>query len=118
MSEQDDSLKMIRDIYEDGVATINGRDYCFTKLTHNDRRKVFAFFSGIQHQVQNGDFSFLDRPDFQAIEKVMGDRMTFDGVQITKRAGHWDEYPEDYLQWVSVGMGVISYPFMRGAVGG
>lgn len=118
MTEQADSLKMIRDIYEDSIATINGRDYCFTKCTHNDRRKVFAFFSSIQKQVQGGDFSFLDRPDFQAIERTMCDRITFDGIQVSKRATHWEDYPEDYLQFVSVAMGVISYPFMRGVAGG
>lgn len=117
-TQQADSMKMIRDIYEDKVATINGNDYEFTKCTHNDRRKVFAFFSSIQRQVQQGDFSFLDRPDFHAVEKTMCDRITFDGVPISKRPTHWEEYPGDYLQFISVAMGVISYPFMQGVAGG
>lgn len=118
MTDQAQGLAMIQAVYEDGEATINGRDYVFTKCTHADRRKVFAFFCGIRPQIQQGDYTFLDRPDFHAVEKTMCDRITFEGSSISKLPRHWEDYPEDYLQLVTTAMAVISYPFMKGAVGG
>lgn len=112
------AMNMIKAVADEGVATINGRDYEIKKFNHVDRCTVFAFYSRISPKVQAGDFSFLTDPEFAKVMKIIEDRVTFDDMQISKMKNHWDEYPEDYLQFISTMLAVVSYPFMRAAVGG
>jgi hypothetical protein len=121
MSEEQDknqALDMLRAVNEDGVATINGRDYELTKLTHAKRRKVFAFYSAHAQQIESGNFGFMDSSEFAEIEKVISNVVIFDGDLLSRRQNHWDEYPEDYLMFITVMLGAISYPFLRGLAGG
>lgn len=109
------ALAQVRAVYEDSEAEINGRKYRFLKMQHTERRKVFAFYSSIQRQINVQDFSFLDTPQFAAVEEVMWKAITFDSALIAKLRDHWEEVPEDYLQLVTTALGVISYPFLRAA---
>lgn len=109
---------MIKAVYEDGVATINGRDYQFTTAQHAQRRKVFAYYTKIGRELQNEDFSFLDSPEFEPVERTINRLVLFEGQALAKLPNHWDEYPEDYLRFIPTAMGVISYPFLKGNVTG
>lgn len=109
------AMAQVRAVFEDGEAEVNGRKYAFHRMQHVERRKVFAFYSSVQRQVQVGDFSYLDSPQFAAVEQVMWNAISFGGDLLSKRRDHWEEFPEDYLQLVSVAMGVMSYPFIRAA---
>ena len=115
-TDEQKALGQVKAVYDDGVAEINGREYKFTATSHTKRRKVFAFYSGLQSEIQKGDFGFLDSDKFKPVEKVIGDIVTFEDNLINKIPDHWEEYPEDYLQYISVAMGVISYPFLRGSL--
>lgn len=118
MSQEDQrkaAMAQIRGVYEDGEAEINGRVYKLHKMTHVDRRKVFAFYTSVQHQANAQNFSFLDTPQFAAVEDVMWKSVSFDGATLNKLRDHWEEYPEDYIQLVTVTMGVMSFPFIRAA---
>ncbi|MBE0469596.1 MAG: hypothetical protein IBX55_08850 [Methyloprofundus sp.] len=117
MSEQLVTLERVKEAYEASFDDINGRKYEITKTPHRDRQVVFAFYSEIQKKC-GGGFEFLSWPTYPAIERILCDRLTFEGVQISKRKNHWDDYPEDFLQFVQIAMGVISYPFVRGGHGG
>lgn len=117
-NQQHEAMAMIKAVADDGVATINDRDYEIKKFNHVDRTTVFAFYSRIGNQIKAGDFSFLTDDQFSKVMKIIEDRVIFDGMQISKMRNHWDEYPEDYLQFVSTMLAVVSYPFMRAAVGG
>jgi len=114
MSDREAAMAQVRGVYEDGEAEINGRVYKFHKMQHTDRRKVFAFYTSIQQQMQAQNFAFLDSPQFAPVEQVMFSNISFDGNLISKLREHWEEVPEDYLQLVSVAMGAMSYPFIRG----
>lgn len=107
------ALAQIKAVYEDSEAEINGRKYRFQRMQHMERRKVFAFYSSVQHQLNVSNFSFLDTPQFADVEKTMFGAITIDGELVSKRRDHWEEFPEDYLQLVAVAMGVMSYPFIR-----
>ena len=113
--QQAAAMSQLRAVYEDGEAEINGRTYKFHKMTHVERRKVFAYQSSVAHQLQAGNFAFLDTPAFAATEEVMWKNISYDGSAIAKLRDHWDEYPEDYMMLISTAMGVMSYPFMRAA---
>ena len=113
-TKEQEALDQIKAVYDDNCAEINGRKYKFTITTHITRRKIFAFFSKVQHDIKRGDFSFLASSEFAKIEKEINNIITFDGNLLGKIDDHWEEYPEDYLNFISVALGVISYPFLKG----
>lgn len=113
--QREKAMAMVRAVYEDGEAEINGRKYKFHKMTHVERRKVFAFYTSIAHQLREDNMSFLDTPVYAAVEDVMWSNISFDGVAINKARDHWEEFPEDYVKLVATALGVISYPFTRAA---
>lgn len=116
MQEQrEKAFAMIRAVYEDSEAEINGRKYRFHKMTHVERRKIFAFYSSVAPQLREDNMAFLDTPIYAAVEDVMWSNISFDGVTLNKARDHWDEYPEDYIRLVATALGVISYPFTRAA---
>lgn len=106
---------MIKAIVKDGEAEINGRTYKFIKMTHKNRRRVFAYYTHVQGAIQTNDLWFLDSPDFVAVETVINGAVTFDGSLLSViNEMHWEQYPEDYMPFISTAMGVISYPFLSG----
>lgn len=115
--QRSQALAMMKAVHEDKCAEINGREYHLTGIDHRRRRKVFAFFSHVQNDINQGDFWFLDSDDWQEVEKVIENCTMFEGDLISKRKGHWDEYPEDYMLFVSTMLGALSYPFLRGLSG-
>jgi hypothetical protein len=117
MTDSSKALDMIRAVYEDGEAEINGRTYQLTKTTHKKRRKVFAFFSKFGRQIEKGDFSFLETPEFEEAEKVINTVVLFEGQMISRLETHWDLYPQDYMIFITTFLGAISYPFLSGIAG-
>jgi hypothetical protein len=114
--EKKKALSMIKAVYDDGIAEINGREYKFLGTTHIKRRRVFAFYSSLQQTIKSGDMRFLDSPEFVPVEKVINEMVEINGSILTKSPDHWEEFPEDYMQFISIAMGVISYPFLRGSL--
>jgi hypothetical protein len=109
--QQPEPVDMIKAVYDDGKATINGRDYEFAKFTHGERVQVFSYYSRIQHMLPMGNYSFLTDDDFKKVEKLISDKVLFNGIQLSKQPNHWEAYPADYLQLITAALGVISYPF-------
>lgn len=113
--QREAGMAQVRGVYEDGEAEINGRIYKFHKMQHVERRKVFAFYTSVQAQLQVQNFAFLDTAAFAQVEDVMWKNVSFDGCAISRSRDHWEEYPEDYMTLVATAMGVMSYPFIRAA---
>lgn len=109
-------LDIIKDVYDDGIAEINGRKYTFGVMTFIERRKVFAYTSSIQNKLLNGDFSFLSSKEFAEIEELIFKRVTLDDMSLSKK-NPFDDYPEDYIMFISISLNVISYPFLKGSFG-
>lgn len=121
MAENNEQLKsaiaQMKAVCEDGVATINGRDYKLTAMTHSERVKVFSFYASPSNTAAINSFEFLDDPKYKEVEKVMFSRITFEDMQLSKLPNHFEEYPEDYILLISTAMGAMSYPFMRAGIG-
>jgi len=109
---------LIKAIYDDKEAEINGRIYTFTVMSFNERRTVFAYTSKIMGMLSNMDLSFVDDKEFKDIERdIIYKRVSVDDVSLsTKNVLH--EHPEDYILFVTTVLQVISYPFLRGPSGG
>lgn len=112
--EQQNQFKaMIKAVYDDGEAEINGRKYQFTKMVHKERRKVFAFYTKVAQEIALQNFWFLESPDFESVESIIYSRVLFEGSALSKLGdAHWDKYPDDYLTLISIALAVISYPFL------
>lgn len=111
------AIDQMKAVCEDGSATINGREYTFTAMTHSERVKVFSFYASPSNTAAINSFEFLDDPKYKEVEKVMFNRITFDNMQLSKIPNHFEEYPEDYILLISTAMGAMSYPFMRAGIG-
>lgn len=109
---------MAKAVHDDKCATINGRDYQITTINHIKRRKVFAYYSHIQRDIARGDFSFLDSSEWQEIERVIQNVVTFEGDLLSKRQDHWETYPQDYITFVTTMLVALSFPFFPEPSGG
>lgn len=110
--QQAQAQAMLKAVHDDKCAEINGRSYQITELTHKKRRKVFSYFTHIQKDISNGDFSFLDSPQWESVELVIENVVLFNGSLLSKIPDHWDKYPQDYILFVPTMLGAISYPFL------
>ncbi|MFB1942053.1 hypothetical protein [Salmonella enterica] len=113
--KQQKALAMIKAVYDDGFAEINGNRYDFAPMTHKKRRKVFAFFTGVASDLSRQSLEFLDSERFEDIERVMFDYVLYDGVQLSKQPEHFESFPGDYVMLVTTSLQVISLPFMGGS---
>lgn len=109
---QDSARSMIKAVHDDGFAEINGRQYDFTKMVHKERRKVFAFYTRIQAELQAQSMWFLESEEFKSVEAIIESRVLYNGQSLSKLGNHWELYPEDYILLVQTALGVISYPFL------
>ena len=121
MTEQEkakaEHLAMVKAVYGESVAEINGRSYKMTKVTHIKRKEIFAFYTKLTTEMQSGDLSFVASSGFANIENIINNIVTFDGSLLSKLPNHWDTYPEDYIVFVITMLEVLSYPFLLG-IGG
>lgn len=121
MSENKEQLQaaiaQMKAVCEDGIATINGRDYTLTAMTHSERVKVFSFYASPSNTAAINSFEFLDDPKYKEVEKVMFNRINYNDMQLSKLPQHFEEYPEDYIILISTAMGAMSFPFMRAGIG-
>ena len=125
---QAEAESQIKAVYLDKVAEINGTSYTFTRFTHKERKKVFAFLSSVivrgkdpvtRKMQESVRMDFWDEPRFEAVEELINSKITVDGVQLNKKSNFWDddEYAADYIAFMLLAMQVISYPFMQGGSG-
>ena len=112
LEEQAKAKAMIQAVYMEGEATINDHVYKFLKMTHKKRRKVFAYYSKVSGLVQNNDMSFLDSPEFEAVEQVVNESVMYnDSLLSVLGDTHWDKYESDYVTFIMTALPAISYPF-------
>lgn len=110
------NAKQQKEAFEKSMFTVNDRDYEICKMTHPQRRKVFAYFTSIMQDANIGNFSFMDSEKFKEIEDLLCSLIKFDGnlIKVLDPNVHFRDYAEDYLEFIVDSMGVISYPFFRG----
>lgn len=111
IEEQNQSLEQIKQYSNSGEFSINDRTYKLTGLSHQFRMEVLSIYSQIEANIIMGNYQFLQRDDFKKMMQKVDDRILFDGMQLSKLPKHFEEYPEDYLDYIAVSLKVIVYPF-------
>ena len=107
---------MIKAVFHDGEAEINGRKYVLLKMKHKQRRKVFAYYTKVSKSVESNDMSFIDSPEFEKVEDVIHGVVAYNDSLLSKLGdSHWEKYPEDYVTFIMTVLPAISYPFFPAA---
>ena len=113
IEEQNQSLEQIKQWNDNGEFIINDRTYKLTGLSHQFRVEVLSIYSQIEASIIMGNYKFLQDNEFKKIMTKVDDRVLFDGMQLSKLPKHFEEYPEDYLDYVAVSLKVICFPFYK-----
>ena len=113
IEEQNQSLEQIKQWNDNGEFIINDRTYKLTGLSHQFRMEVLSLYSQIEANIIMGNYQFFQRDDFKKVMPKVDDRILFDGMQLSKLPKHFEEYPEDYLDYVGVSLKVICFPFYK-----
>lgn len=111
--------EQIKAVYEDGVATINGTDYVFTKFTHHERLKVLELLQNSTNQATGEMKIQWTSQEFKDVEKLINSKVLVDEMQISKHKDYWEqeENLEDYMPFIVTAVQVICYPFLKGQTG-
>lgn len=102
--------KQLQEIISDGVMEINGNKYTILKFNHKTRLTILEFL----HKMEAG-VAMIGGDAWQFIEKQLCERITFDGMQISKLPDHWEgEHAADYITFMTMALQVVAYPFLTG----
>jgi len=112
-TQREEILKQIEEWVNNSAFEVNGREYKISKLSHQFRLEVVAIYSQIEANLTMGNYGFLINKEFKDVMKKVDERILFDGSQISKLPNHFEEYAEDYLDYVAISLKVISYPFYK-----
>ncbi len=106
-----------RGIYSTGFVVINCNEYKVLKLTHKIRLKVFSYYSSVQAKALSGEFSFMDTPKYQEIEKVILNNVSCKGIVIGTKDDYFEgELEGDYINLIMTMFDVFSYPLLIGSL--
>jgi hypothetical protein len=103
----------IKEIYKKGFFDIGENKYQFSKMPFKKAKKIFAYLTSIASELELGRLGFLDSPKFDdEIEPLLFQYMLFDGFKIDTIDDHFDEYPSDYIEFVTMSIQGFSAPFL------
>ncbi len=106
-------LKQLDDWNEKGSFEVNGREYKLSKMSHQFRLEVLAMYSQIEASITMGNYGFITEPKFKKLMEKVDERILFDNSQISKLETHFEKYPEDFMDYVALGLKLICYPFYK-----
>ena len=108
--EQNQSLEQIKQWNNEGEFLINDRTYKLTGLSHQFRVEVLSIYSQIEANIIMGNYGFLNRDDFKKMMVKVEERVLFDGMQLSKLPKHFDEYPQNFRDFIATSLKVIVAP--------
>jgi predicted transcriptional regulator len=112
-TQRTEILKQLEEWVNNSAFEVNGREYKISKLSHQFRLEVLAIYSQIEANLTMGNYGFLMNKDFKDLMKKVDSKILFEDSQISKLPNHFEDYAEDYLDYVSLSLKVISYPFYK-----
>ena len=113
IEEQNQSLEQIKQWNNEGEFLINDRTYKLTGLSHQFRVEVLSIYSQIEANIIMGNYKFLQDNEFKKVMTKVDDRVLYDGMQLSKLPKHFEDFAEDYLDYIAVSLKVIVYPLYQ-----
>ena len=106
--------KMLQEIEnvvnDDNKATINGRTYQLSAMTHKQRLPFLQYYQDIQPQLNGVAKKSMD---FETVEDMLKNIVLFDGALMKNIPTHFDKYPQDYMAYINTMLMVVVYPFLQ-----
>ena len=103
----------IKAIYEKGCFDIADRKYQFSKMPFKSGKKIFAYLTTIAGELENGQLGFIDSVKFDSeIEPLLIKYILVDGFKLDTIPDHFEDYPSDYIQFVTMAIQGFAAPFL------
>jgi hypothetical protein len=103
----------IKALYKKGFFDIGDNKYQFSKMPFKKSKKIFSYLTSIASELELGRLGFLDSPKFDdEIEPLLFQYMLLDGFKLETIDDHFDEYPSDYIEFVTMSIQGFSAPFL------
>ena len=104
-------LQEIEDVVnDDNKATINGRTYQLSVMTHKQRLPFLQYYQDIQPQANGISKKSMD---FETVENMLSNVVLVDGALLKNVPTHFDKFPGDYMAYVNTMLMVICFPFLQ-----
>ena len=108
-----DGQKAIKAIYEKGYFDVGDRKYELSKMPFKKAKKIFAYLTAIATQIEAGQLGFIDSDKFENdIEPLLFQFMLVDGFKLETIDDHFDDYPGDYIEFVTMSTQGFAAPFI------
>lgn len=113
-SEVENAQALIKAVYDDKCAEINGHDYKYLPTTHERRLKIFAYLMSVQDKISRQDFSFMGTEGWRDTVRIMENLITYNDEILSRRKEHWEkeEFSKDYIKLMLISLQVFSYPLL------
>jgi hypothetical protein len=112
-ASQAGSHAQIKALYKKGFFQIGENKYEFIKMPFKKAKKIFAYLTAIAGKLDAGNLEFLDSEKFDdEIEPLLFEYMLFDGFKLDTLDEHFDEYPSDYIEFVTMSIQGFAAPFL------
>lgn len=103
-------LQEIEDVVnDDNKATINGREYKLSTMTHKQRLPFLQYYQDIQPQAGGVAKKSMD---FETVENMLSNVVLFEGALLKNLPTHFDKYASDYMSYINTMLMVVVYPFL------
>jgi len=107
------SVSELKKLHEAGQFTIGGRVYEMSKMPWKEAKKIFAYLTVVAGELELGQMGFIDTPKFEVeIEPKLLSYMMVDGFKLSTIPDYFDDYPCDYVQFVTMSIQGFAAPFL------
>ena len=108
--EQEKALELLKQWNDNGEFTVKETTYKLVNQSHQFRADVLSIYSQIEANIIMGNYGFLNRDDFKKMMVKVEERVLFDGMQLSKLPKHFDEYPQNFRDFIATSLKVIVAP--------
>ena len=110
------ALAELKALHENGEFKIGDRVYGIGKMPFKLGRKMCAYLTVIAEELERGQLGFIDSAKFESeIEPLLIEYTLVDGMKLSTIPEHFDEYPGDFMQFVTSAIQSYAAPFMCGS---
>tara|TARA_R110000764_G_scaffold60448_4_gene129779 strand:- start:1024 stop:1446 length:423 start_codon:yes stop_codon:yes gene_type:complete len=103
----------IKAIYKKGFFEVGENKYEFSKMPFKKAKKIFAYLTAIAGELEAGQLGFIDSHKFDNdIEPLLFQYMLVNGFKLDTVDDHFDEFPSDYIEFVSTAIQGFAAPFL------
>lgn len=110
IEEQEKTLELLKEWNNNGEFIVKDTTYKLTNQSHQFRAEVLSIYSQIEANIIMGNYQFLQRDDYKKVMAKVEERVLFEGMQLSKLPKHFEEYPQNFRDFIATSLKVIVAP--------